>query len=342
MFLSQQEFMESCGADAPRQGSFRGRFLHSVLASFLFLALIGCDNTEEMKAAANNNGVIAVSLLTLNNPHFKQIGESIAAEGRQLGYEVRVLGGEFDVARQTDQVNAFIAEHVKAIVLSPCDSVAIGPAVRAANAAGIPVFTADIACLDPDVKVVTHVATDNYGGGKQAAHAMIEALGGKASRIAIIDHKRIESCTLRVKGFKKIIDRHNIDCSTGHIEIVAECPGGAAWNGGVLAAEMLLQQGVMLDGIFAVNDPSALGAYSVIKKSGQRDKIVLISFDGSPEGKAAVRQGELYATPIQYPDQIGVETMRAIVRHFKGEALPTELLIPTSLYRKIDADKAAL
>jgi ribose transport system substrate-binding protein len=65
--------------------------------------------------------------------------------------------------------------------------------------------------------------------------------------------------------------------------------------------------------------------------------VVLVGFDGSPEGKEAVDKGFLRATPIQYPDQIGVETMRAVVRHFKGEALPTEMLIPTSLYRKTGA-----
>ena len=143
------------------------------------------------------------SLLTLNNPHFKQIGESITEEGRLLGYEVHVLGGEFDVSRQSTQVRAFIGEKVKAIVLSPCDSVAIGPAIREANAAGIPVFTADIACLAPDAKVVTHVATDNYGGGKQAAHAMIEALGEKGGRVGIIDHQAhrvLHSARQRVQG----------------------------------------------------------------------------------------------------------------------------------------------
>ena len=321
------------------RASVRG-FAFPALA-VLAVLFSGCGRAPDGKKAPapSPQGVIAVSLLTLNNPHFRQIGDSITEEGRRLGYEVRVLGGEFDVERQSAQVKAFVAEKVKAIVLSPCDSVAIGPAVREANAAGIPVFTADIACLAPDAKVVTHVATDNYGGGKQAAHAMIDALGAKGGRVGIIDHKLIESCILRVKGFKEIIARHNADCPSNRIEIVAECPGGAAWDGGVRAAEALFKQRLGLDGIFAVNDPSALGARSVMAKSRAGGRIVLIGFDGSPEGKTAVSSGDLYATPIQYPDQIGVETMRAIVRHFKGEALPTELLIPTSLYRQGDADK---
>jgi len=52
-----------------------------------------------------------------------------------------------------------------------------------------------------------------------------------------------------------------------------------------------------------------------------------------------VKAGKLYATPVQFPDRIGVETVRAIVRHFKGERLPAETLIPTALYRRADADK---
>lgn len=314
--------------------------LRGALAFALILAC-GCERAGTGgKMSVAPQGVVAVSLLTLNNPHFRQIGESITQEGRRLGYEVRVLSGDFDVAKQSAQVRAMIAEKVNAIVLSPCDSVAIGPVIREANAAGIPVFTADIACLAPDAKIVTHVATDNYGGGKQAAHAMIEALGEKGGRVAIIDHKLIESCVLRVKGFKEIIAKHNAGrTADSRIVIEVEWPGGAAYDGGSRAAEALLLAHAELAGIFAVNDPSVLGARGVLEKVGRAHRTVWVGFDGSPEGKAAVRMGKLYATPIQYPDQIGLETMRAIVRHVKGEALPTEMLIPTSLYRRSDSGK---
>ncbi len=324
-----------------RRGAFvRGYFVYVVLP-VLAAWLGGCEHSTEGKNAPARipQGVIAVSLLTLDNPHFRQIGESIKTEGRRLGYEVRVVSGDFDVVKQSAQVRTMIADKVQAIVLSPCDSVVIGPAVCAANAAGIPVFTADIACLAPNAKIVTHVATDNYGGGKQAAHAMIDALGEKGGRVAIIDHKLIESCVLRVKGFKEIVAKYNAGREKGCIEIVSERPGGAAYEGGAQAAKALLREPLAFDGVFAVNDPSALGAYGVFKRAGRAESVAWIGFDGSPEGKAAVDNGTLLATPIQYPDQIGVETMRAIIRHFKGEALPTEMLIPTSLYHRGNSGK---
>ena len=289
--------------------------------------------------AASGKGTIALSVLTLSNPFFKQIGDSMTEEARKHGYDVLVGSGEFDVAKQQNQIKDFIVKKVAAIVLTPCDSVAIGPAIKEANEAGIPVFTADIACLAQGVRVVTHVATDNYGGGKQAAHAIIESLGEAGGRVAVIDHKLIESCIQRVKGFKEIVAKHNAGRTTGKIEIVAELPGGAAKDGGFRAAEDLLQAHANLAAIFAINDPSALGARAAMEKAGRAGQMVLVGFDGSPEGKAAVKAGKIYASPVQFPDRIGVETVRAIVRHFKGEELPTEMLIPTALYRKADADK---
>jgi ribose transport system substrate-binding protein len=316
----------------------------ALLSGAALLVCAGCGRNDGSPASGSgdappNKGTIALTVLTLTNPFFKQIGDSMREEARQYGYDVLVVSGEFDVARQQNQVKDFIVKKVAAMVLTPCDSVAIGPAIKEANEAGIPVFTADIACLAPGIKVVTHIATDNYGGGKQAARAIIEALGNAGGRVAIIDHKLIESCILRVKGFKEIIEKHNAGRPSGKIEIVAELPGGAAKDGGYRAAADLLQAHADLAGIFSINDPSALGARAAMEKAGRAEQIVLVGFDGSPEGKAAVKAGKLYASPIQFPDRIGIETVRAIVRHFRGEALPTEMLIPTALYRKADADK---
>ena len=319
----------------------------SLLATAAIFLGGGCGRNEAPVAtqagaapkAAPTKGTIALSVVTLTNPFFKQIGDSMADEARLFGYDVTVVSGEFDVAKQQNQIKDFIVKKVAAIVLTPCDSVAIGPSIKEANDAGIPVFTADIACLAPGVKVVTHVATDNYGGGKEAGQAIIESLGATGGRVAIIDYKLTESCLLRVKGFKETIEKYNAGRASGKIEIVAELPGGGVKDGGFRAAEDLLQAHPDLAGIFAINDPSALGARAAMEKAGRAGHIVLVGFDGSPEGRAAVKAGKLYASPVQFPDRLGLETVRAIVHHFKGEAVPPKLLIPTALYRKADADK---
>ena len=236
----------------------------------LGLANFACDKSASTPKAADadktssttppsRKGTIGVSVLTLTNPFFKVIGDTITADAQKQGYDTIVVSGDFDVAKQQNQVKDFIVRHCAAIVLCPCDC-AIGPAIKEANDANVPVFTADIATLAEGVKVVSHIATDNYAGGKQAGAAMIEALGEAGGKVVILDFKQAESCMLRVKGFKEVIDAYNKDRTSGKIEIMAELPGDGKSDQGYKAAEDALQSQPELAGIFAINDPSALGA----------------------------------------------------------------------------------
>ncbi|MBL9131582.1 MAG: hypothetical protein JNG86_10305, partial [Verrucomicrobiaceae bacterium] len=60
-------------------------------------------------------GTIGVSLLTLQNPFFKVIGDSLTAEAAKSGYEAVVLSADQDVGRQSNQVKDFIVKKVAAI-----------------------------------------------------------------------------------------------------------------------------------------------------------------------------------------------------------------------------------
>jgi ribose transport system substrate-binding protein len=321
------------------------------LSSILSLAVVlltGCDKPAQpastAPAAVSNKGTLGVSLLTLDNPFFKTIGDTIAAEGAKHGYATMLVSGDKDVAKQGNQIKDFIVKKVSAIVLSPCDSKSILPVIQEANAAGIPVFTVDIPCNEPGVKIATQVATDNLGGGKEAGLAMIEALGEAGGKVAILHFKQVESCQLRVRGFTEVINAHNANnannaAAKARIDIVAELESGGAKDAGFKAAEDILQSHPDLRGIFAINDPAALGARAALEKAGKAQQVLLIGFDGQPEGKQAIKDGKIYADPIQFPDKMGEQIVDSILRHSKGETLPPQILIPTSLYRKADAEK---
>jgi ribose transport system substrate-binding protein len=316
------------------------------LAALALVLIAGCSNSGSDKpsetsgsaskpssgtSAPAKRGTIGVSLLTMDNPFFKDMGETIKAEAAKSGYDVTLVAGEKDPARQRDQVSDFIESKVSAIILSPCDSRSVGAAIQKANAAGIPVFTADIANLDKSAKVVSHVATDNYAGGKLAGEAMVEALKGHG-KVAIIDFPEVESVILRTKGFREVVAK-----SPG-IQIVAQLQGGAARDSAYKTAQDILEKHADLDGFFCINDPTAFGAIAALEKAGRLDKVKIISFDGQLEAKKAVKEGKIYAEPIQYPDKIGATAVQSIVKYLSGEKVPPEILVPTSLYRKADAD----
>jgi ribose transport system substrate-binding protein len=303
-----------------------------IIGAIVTIAMFCCG------ALSGAEKTIGVSVLTMNNPFFKEIADSIAAEAAKSGFKVIVVSGDFDVAKQQNQIKDFIVRKVSAIILCPCDSKAIGPAIREANAAGIPVFTADIACLDKKAEVVSHIATDNFLGGKMAAEAVVEATGGRG-KAAILDYPEVESVILRTRGFEERLAEMKKANPEITLEVVAKLPGGGDKAKSLKAAQDLLQSHPDLNAIFAINDPSALGAIAALDSAGKTGKVIVVGFDGQPEGKKAIRDGKIYADPIQFPDRIGSETIKAVMKYMEGKDVKKEILIPTALYRKADADK---
>jgi ribose transport system substrate-binding protein len=71
-----------------------------------------------------------------------------------------------------------------------------------------------------------------------------------------------------------------------------------------------------------------------IEAAGRQKEVIVVGFDGQPDGRRAIEEGKIYADPVQFPDRIGQETMRAIVRYFDGQEMPKEILIPTELVQR--------
>lgn len=283
--------------------------------------------------------VIALSAISLTNSYFRTLADAAVAEANQHGYRTIVASAHLDIKTQIKQVGKFVEQNVSAIMLIPCDAKAIGPAIRLANAAEIPVFTVDIRCTAAAAKVVSHVVTDNLLGGKQAAQAMIEALGKQGGEVAILDFKSAEACRLRTRGFVIEIANHNSYRKGGEIKVVAHLDGGAMMDTGRRTAQDAIQAHPDLRGIFAINDPSALGASSAVISAGLKEKVSIIGFDGQLEGRRAIKRGIIYADPIQRPGRIGITTVQTIIKHLKKETVMSEILIPTELYRKANADR---
>jgi ribose transport system substrate-binding protein len=326
--------------------------------TLISLAAAGCNsgtapnnNTGSSTPAPGPSGTVAAanggetkkkigfSTLTLTNPFFRIIADSMTAEAAKLGYEVVVVDGEQDVNRQTAQVEDFITQGVSAIVLNPCDSKGIGTAIRKANDAGIPVFTNDIKYDGTDGTVVCHIATDNLQGGQLAADAMLKLLAETGGKVAVIDYPDVESCQLRVKGFREVLDAHNAKPDTAKVEIVTVLNGRGAREAGNAAARDALQAHPDLSAIFAINDPSALGARAALEEAGRAETVKIIGFDGAPEGKQAILDGRIVCDPIQFPERMGSETVVMIDKYFRGDELAPQILIPSALYYQADAQK---
>lgn len=280
----------------------------------------GRDTPQHMKR-------IGVTLLTVQHQFYQDLRAGLREEADKLGYELLIISAEFDPARQANQIDDFIVRQIDALVVCPCDSRSVGASIAQANAAGIPVFTADIASRSPLGKVVTHIASDNKQGGRQAASLLAEALGG-TGQVAILSHPAVASVMDRVAGFKEGITKHP------EIEIVAELSAEGKRDKAVRVMEDLLQSHPDLNGVFGINDDSALGALAAVEAAGKLEQVKIVGYDATPEARQRIQAGSIYGDVIQNPRRMGQLTVRAIHDHFAGRATPAVIPVEVGTFTR--------
>ena len=284
-----------------------------ILLALSALALLGCA-----KKAATTRPQVGVTLLTEGHVFYQDLKRGLQQAADSLGVDLHIVAGEWDLARQTAQVQNFITQGMNAIVIAPVDSRGIVSAVEDANRANIPVFTADIAAAGG--QVVSHVASDNAQGGRLVGEYLAKRLNGRGD-VAILDQPTVTSVIDRVRGFREALAAYP------GIRIVA----APAVERGIREVakqktDNLLQAQPRLAAIFGSNDDCALGALASVRAAG-RNNIVIVGFDAIPEARTAIVENTaLKADAIQYPVEIGRRTIEAIVAHLKGQQVPA--LIP--------------
>ncbi len=68
-----------------------------------------------------------------------------------------------------------------------------------------------------------------------------------------------------------------------------------------------------LKGIFASNEPAAIGAAQAIKAAGKAGEIKVVAFDASEDEIAALKDGSVQALIVQDPFRMGYEGVKAII-----------------------------
>jgi ribose transport system substrate-binding protein len=284
--------------------------MRSILAPLLALGLAGalfgaCGKKSDQP-------VVGVSLLTQTHDFYKDLEEGLREEAKARGFTLVINSAEFDPIRQARQIDDFVTQRVTAMIVCPCDSDTIGKNLEGAEKAGIPVFTADV--FAKTGKIVAQVASDNVQGGRLAAQAMTRFLGDRG-KILIINHGVVASVQDRVRGFEEEIKKHP------SMHVVAKQDAGGKREKALKVMEDMLQAHPDLNGVFGINDDSALGALSAIEAAGRAD-IVVIGYDATPDARQAIARGSaLKADVVQDPRKIGRTTIDMIAKHLKGEAV---------------------
>ena len=260
------------------------------LATLISAALL--STTVSVSAQAQDT--MAIVLSTLNNPFFVTMKDGAEAKAEELGYKLIVLDSQNDPSKELSNIEDLTIRGVKAILINPTDSDAVSNAIRIANRSNIPVLTLDRGASRGDV--VSHIASDNVIGGEMAGHYIMEKVGEKAKVIQLEGIAGTSAARERGEGFMNAVNGSDL-------ELLASQPADFDRTKGLNVMENLLAANPDVQAVFAQNDEMALGALRAVQASGK--DVMIVGFDGTEDGIAAVNRGLLGATVAQQPDLIG-------------------------------------
>jgi ribose transport system substrate-binding protein len=121
------------------------------------------------------------------------------------------------------------------------------------------------------------------------------------------------------------------------IQIVDERYGEADFAQSLRAAENMLTAHPDLDGMFASNESSTVGAAQALK--GRKTNVKLVGFDSGPTLEQDLRAGIIDSLVVQNPFKMGYESVMAAVSTFKGEKVQKINDLAPRLVLREDIDK---
>lgn len=267
-------------------------------------------------------------------------GAEAAAEA--LGDTIVFQGApDFNPVTQVPVLDAVIAQQPDAILIAPTDKVQLIEPLRRAVEAGIPVITVDTFIDDGQYQDGTgdgdfplaYVASDNVLGGRIAAHALAEAIGGEGSVYVSNVNPGISTTDQREQGFKEEMAEHYPNITVLDTQFNEDDANKAATQ-----LQSVLAQTPDLAGVFGANLFSALGAANGVQQAGRTGEVRVVAFDAPQSIVDQINSGLVDMTIAQHPFEIGYFGVVSAHAHLDGHPIPAHI---GTGYTVIDKDNLA-
>ncbi len=272
------------------------------------------DATEEKAEVEEEKLVIGYATKSSTSPFWITCNEGAKQAAADYGVELIMLGPpkENDVVGQLAVLEDMMNREVDGLVIAPCDSVGVGPAVERAGKAGTPVIALGDPIDGPDV--TSFVSTDNYAASSLAAHWMAEQLGGKGNIVLLNGMIAQGGGKQRYEGFRDTVEKEYPEMN---IVVAKDC----GWNDeeALKAMEDAVAAFDQIDGVFVGWDGAALAAHTVLTEAGRIDETVICGFDCYPQSLKYMKEGTFEGNIAQSPFKMGYMGIEAAILAARGE-----------------------
>jgi ribose transport system substrate-binding protein len=319
----------------------------AIAASVLSLVsgtLLGCTNSAsndatnvsmQSKEDAKLDSV-GVTVGDLSNPFFVVMAQGAEQAAKKIGGDdvrVTVVSSGYDLNQQFNQLENFVAADTDVIVLNAADSKGIRPAVDQARAAGSVVVAVDTG-VEADVDAT--VTTNNLQAGEVSCKYIADRLQGQGN-VVIVNGPPVTSVIERVDGCLNVLSKYP------KLKILSKDQNAeGSRDGGLRVMSDLLTTFPDIDAVFAINDPSGVGA-DLAANQAKRDDFFIVGVDGAPEAIDAIAsEDSIYAaTATQDPRGMAETAVQVGNKVRQGQKLESkDILIPVKLITKENVDTA--
>ncbi len=293
------------------------------VAVLALLALTACSG------AGGDGAIIGLVTKTETNPFFVTMkdGARQAATSQAVTLLVGAGRSDGDNAGQVAAIENQVAAGARVILISPSDAKAIVPTITKLRNDGILVIALD-SPTDPVDATDGFFGTDNYRAGELIGAYARARLGNTPPQIVTIDllpgHP---TGAQRHNGFLKGLGlmanprESNENAAPAEVVCSGDSIGDQAKAQTVM--ENCLQSAPAVNVVYAINEPSAAGAYNALVKAGRDKDVFIVTVDGGCRGVDDVAAGHFAATAQQYPVRMAELGVMASVEFLRSGKKPS-------------------
>ena len=293
--------------------------MKKLLAAAMALTLSGAVQAQD------DISIVLVPGLT-TDAFYITMNKGAQAAAEALGIEVDFQGAEdFNPTLQIPVLDAVIARKPSAIVTAPTDTTQLIEPLRRATEQGIAVVTVDTFIDDGKYQdgagdgdfPMSYVASDNVAGGRMAAAAMAEAMGGSGSVYVSNVRPGISTTDQREEGFKLEMAERFPDITVLDTQYNENDASTAASQ-----LQAVLARQPDLGGVFGANLFSALGAANGVEAADKLGDITVVAFDAPTSIVEQLKSGLVDMAIAQHPAEIGYYGVMTAYAHLTGQSVP--------------------
>jgi ribose transport system substrate-binding protein len=291
------------------------------LAAALFVAACGDDDDDGGGGGGGGGGdgyTMTLIAGVRGDQFYITMNCGAQAEARKQGVDLDFQGpDQFDASLQTPIVNAVTQKKPDAILIAPTDTKAMYVPIKAAADAGITIVLVDTTLEQPDL-AVSQIASDNEAGGREAAKALADLIGGEGKVFVNNVKPGISTTDARAKGFEEGAKEAGLEY-LGQ-DFSQDEPARAAT---IIKAQ--LAKNPDIKGVFATNLFSAEGTANGVREAGKAGDVKIVGFDAGPAQVEQLEKGDVQALIAQKPADIGAQGVEQAVKALNGEETTPEI-----------------